>query len=337
MLMASVLPVASSTAQPSKAARRRIRQRRKAILEAQLDSVRISEYLHGRRSAEHTTCEFEASLQRLEMKVDSVLEFLCRPSCFGNCVASSPTTDFGVPAEQLRKQCNAALAIQRAWKHRPMLLSSKVPCDLEDSRRTSATGVLVQPGTADLMRKPHAAGESDCFGVSECSTSAYLWSKQHVEREITVDFASPWHFLLLNSWAHASVTCKTAWRSIAEWTAIGDQYLANGEDDTKHFSRTSKSHVSGGGDCYLQSYTSEGSLGDGVIAVRWRGDSLCMDNVVEFFGRFGGCEPLDWSNANGENRVPLHFRDHRAAAAIRSCLTYTVRDDRGKEINVSIE
>ena len=107
-------------------------------------------------------------------------------------------------------------------------------------------------------------------------------------------------------------------------------------------SRRSESNVfcgDGGerSDFNVQSCAPEGALVDGIITVKWHGDNLCMDNVVDYFSKFGHCEPLDWSSVDGQNRVPLHFRENRAAAAVRSCLTYAVRDDRGRVIHVSIE
>ena len=162
------------------------------------------------------------------------------------------------------------------------------------------------------------------------------------EQEALVNYESAWCFLSLQDYANASVTCKTAWRSIAEWTAIGDQYAANGEDGAGPFSGMDNPNDL---DCYdggraglnVQPFFPEGAAVDGIIVAKWKGDSLCMDNVVDHFSRFGECEPLDWSCIDGQNTVPLHFQDDRSVATIRSSLTYAVKDDKGRDITVSVE
>ena len=72
------------------------------------------------------------------------------------------------------------------------------------------------------------------------------------------------------------------------------------------------------------------------LKTKWKGDNLCMDNVVDYFSSFGKCEPMDWSSAGGQNTVPLAFQDDQAVVAIRSRLTYAVKDDRGRVITVSV-
>jgi hypothetical protein len=57
----------------------------------------------------------EASLTRLEMKVDSVIEYLCRPH---QRVASTQVADLGVSGHELQRQCDSARIMQRAWRSR---------------------------------------------------------------------------------------------------------------------------------------------------------------------------------------------------------------------------
>lgn len=240
--MAFVLPVVSSAVQPSKAARRRARHRHTAVVHAQCNSLRISECLKVHRpdevhcEASDGTCHIEVLLRRLEVKVDSVIQFLCRPTIYGNCVASSWVTDFGVPAEKLREECNAALVIQRAWKRRLSLRASHVP--LEGSRTISANRVqelcIDEPMGAqcfppDMVRTPQA----ECAYAASCGVSSCLPFQQQVEQEATTSFESPWHFLLPEDCAHASVTCKVAWETVAQSTPIGDQYLESQDGDAE--------------------------------------------------------------------------------------------------------
>ena len=109
--------------QLSKAARRRVRHRRTAVLKAQHSSMRISEILQAGHAA-GTTCEVTngapgiEALLRLESKVDSVMQFLCCLTLSGRCVADSEITDYGVPVETLRKECAAVRTMQRAWRSR---------------------------------------------------------------------------------------------------------------------------------------------------------------------------------------------------------------------------
>jgi len=39
----------------------------------------------------------------------------------------------------------------------------------------------------------------------------------------------PWHFLLPEDCANTSVTCKRVWKCVAEWTPIGEKYIASVE------------------------------------------------------------------------------------------------------------
>ena len=111
--------------QLSKAARRRLRHRRTAVLQAQHSSMKISEILQGGCAAEakgevaNAAPGLEALL-RLESKVDSVMQFLCCLTLSGRCVADPQVTDYGVPVKMLRKECEAVRTIQRAWRQNSM-------------------------------------------------------------------------------------------------------------------------------------------------------------------------------------------------------------------------
>jgi len=52
-------------------------------------------------------------------------------------------------------------------------------------------------------------------------------SGQPEHEQLDVSFGSPWRFLLPSECANASVSCKLAWKVLAEWTPIGEQYLAS--------------------------------------------------------------------------------------------------------------
>ena len=134
-LSSPVLPVVSSAEQSwsadggcavyskvSKAAGRRSRHRRTAILKAQSASMQISELLEcggGKEATFNLDCGaygLEASLQRLENKVDSIMLVLSCLTWPGRCAAEAPVAEYGIPGETLQKQCEAARTIQRIWK-----------------------------------------------------------------------------------------------------------------------------------------------------------------------------------------------------------------------------
>jgi len=90
-------------------------------VKAQLNAVQISGLLRSEYQA-GAGCKaveeagvVEASLTRLEMKVDSVIEYLCHPY---QRVASTQVADLGVPGHELQRQCDSAHTMQRAWRSR---------------------------------------------------------------------------------------------------------------------------------------------------------------------------------------------------------------------------
>ena len=125
-----VLPVGSSAEQPwgsndersswylSKAAKRRMRNRRTAVVKAQQASCRIMEVVEGGAAERCGESNVAASLQRLETKLDAVMQFLCCLPLNGGSVAETQVADYGTPVEVLQRQCTAARTVQQAWKRK---------------------------------------------------------------------------------------------------------------------------------------------------------------------------------------------------------------------------
>ena len=63
-----------------------------------------------------------AALQRVERKLDSLVQVLCCLTWSGSCGADVQIADFGVPAEKNRKECEAARTTQKAWRRKQIRL-----------------------------------------------------------------------------------------------------------------------------------------------------------------------------------------------------------------------
>ena len=67
----------------------------------------------------------------------------------------------------------------------------------------------------------------DLANISQARSSSTGPSGQPEDDKSGISLRSPWQFLLPRECANASVTCKTSWKCVAEWTPIGEQYLGS--------------------------------------------------------------------------------------------------------------
>jgi len=154
----------------------------------------------------------------------------------------------------------------------------------------------------DEARSSTAANETDCAKKS-CMDTARL---------PTWEATSHWELLDVFDYAQISQTCR---RSL-------DIVWKNTPSLSKH-PLLARSSLAVGSSC--------------LVVVSWEGDVLCMDNVVDYFSRFGECIPEDWSGLHGLNVVQLRFDSADSAASACHLALHAVANARGRKISVTAE
>ena len=300
----------------SKSAKRRRRMRNSASLKSQLRSQEVLACLRAEACHEPAPTEqgiseiLESRFFALESKLDLVLSVLSGSS-MERGVAWSPEglvyLDHVVQTKGFEQLPESTPSLEQV---------------IEDSNAVAATAQTpvtdakdpISDAPVDLSFSPEACkAEADALELKVHQRDAAL----HRDPACTRSYKSPWQFLDILDCASASQTC-----SHSLWL-VGTHTPLRHIDSDQELNSLCSGPVNEQPTC--------------IIAAKWRGDHLCMDNVVDYFSTYGKCEPLDWSVVDGQNVVPLLFQDERAAVATLSPSTHKIQDDKGRMISVSAE
>ena len=124
----------------------------------------------------------------------------------------------------------------------------------------------------------------------------------------------PWLFLDRVEAGRMSTTCRHWHQLIGDWTPAGVAARAA--------RRQSKSKE---------------TANPKLLVVRWHG-SLCMDDLIDYFGAFGNCEEMDWYfEENGLNVVPVLFESAAAVHAARQAQPHMIANALRQSIEVLVE
>ena len=248
----------------------------------------------------------EASLQRLEVKIDSVMQFLCCPTIPGSCVAGSWIADLGVPAEELQKQCDATVTIQQAWKRKLSSQASQVP-----------TPMGARWSTSDSQAKKSCSNErSDAF----CD-SVDVASSVSTQEQFFKDLASS---MRTSTFANAFTELVGSWAPL-ELSAEGCGI--EGEHVSLH-----ESGPSCGNDAILE----EGVPAEKCVTVVVFG-SIDSDSICDYLETFGKIRDLVEIYTVGKQDVELfRFEDAAGATAASHTLVHHATNASGQRVKLEI-